>query len=111
MFDDAVDVTDREAATPWDDSDPNAHHWMKAGDKFIGANAMRFFLALGLLITLSASANAAMVHHFEPRHVIVPPRPVYAVPGWAFEEHRPPVYYDDTPSYNDPSKFGGGTAL
>jgi hypothetical protein len=22
---------------------------------------------------------------------------------------RPPVYYDDTPSYDDPSKFGGGS--
>ncbi|MBO4223812.1 hypothetical protein GRB70_15400 [Bradyrhizobium neotropicale] len=74
---------------------------------------MRAFLALVLLITLSASASAATVHHhFESRHVIVPPGPFYAVSGWAYEAHRPPMhYYDDTPSYNDPSKFGGGTAL
>jgi hypothetical protein len=74
---------------------------------------MRSFLALGLLIALSASASAATVHHHhvEPRHVIIPPGPVYAVPGWAFDARRPPVHYDDTPSYNDPSKFGGGTAL
>jgi hypothetical protein len=105
-------VTDREAAIPWEDGGPNALHRMKAGDRLIGVNAMRAFLALVLLVTLSASASAATVHHhFEPRHIIVPPGPFYAVPGWAYEAPRPPVHYDDTPSYNDPSKFGGGTAL
>jgi hypothetical protein len=61
-------------------------------------------IGTGLLITLRASANAATVHRSKPRHVqglsfhyVVPP--------------RQPVHYDDTPSYNDPSKFGGGTAL
>jgi hypothetical protein len=34
---------------------------------------MRSVLALGLLITLCASANAATVHHSKPRHVIVRP--------------------------------------
>ncbi|MCA1454307.1 hypothetical protein I6F35_13925 [Bradyrhizobium sp. BRP22] len=73
---------------------------------------MRAFLALGLLIGLSASASAAtMHHHFEQRHVIVQPGPVYAGPGWAVEAHRSPMHLDDTPSYDDPSKFGGGTAL
>jgi hypothetical protein len=72
---------------------------------------MRSFLALGLLITLCASASAATVHHSDPRHVIVRPSQDYAVPGWAYAAPRPPVHYDDTPSYNDPSKFGGGTAL
>ncbi|MCA6106761.1 hypothetical protein [Bradyrhizobium cenepequi] len=73
---------------------------------------MRTFLAFGLLIALSASANAKTVHHHhEPRHVIVRPAPFYAAPGWEFAAPRPPVHYDDTPSYNDPSKFGGGTAL
>jgi hypothetical protein len=71
---------------------------------FIGANAMRSFLALGLLITLCTSASAATVHH--SRHVIVRPSQ-----GWAYAAPRPPVDYDDTPSYNDPSKFGGGAAL
>jgi hypothetical protein len=56
------------------------------------------------LITLCGFANAATVHRSQPRHV----RGFsfrYAVPP------RPPFHYDDTPSYNDPSKFGGGTAL
>jgi hypothetical protein len=72
---------------------------------------MRSVLALGLLvagllITLCGSANAARVHHhFKPReeailrnsHAAMPPRFL-----------APPVRYDDTPSYNDPSKWGGG---
>jgi hypothetical protein len=66
-----------------------------------------FFLGLrlGLLITLCASASAATVHHSR-HHVIVRPSQ-----GWAYAAPRPAVHYDDTPSYNDPSKFGGGTAL
>jgi hypothetical protein len=72
---------------------------------FIGANAMRSFLALGLLITLCASASAATMHHSR-HHVIVRPSQ-----GWAYAAPRPPIHYDDTPSYNDPSKFGGSAAL
>ena len=74
---------------------------------FIGANAMRFFLTLGLLITLCASANAATVNHSR-HHVIVRPSQ-----GWAYTypAPRPRIDYDDTPSYDDPSKFGGGQAL
>jgi hypothetical protein len=73
---------------------------------------MRSFLAFGLFIALSASAGAAAVHHFGRRHVTVSHRAVYPVSGWEFAAPRPPVrYYDDTPSYNDASKFGGGTAL
>jgi hypothetical protein len=67
---------------------------------------MRSVLALSLLITLCASADAATVHHYKPSHVIAHhsqgETPHFAVP---------PVHYDDTPSYDDPSKFGGGTAL
>ena len=66
---------------------------------------MRYFLAAGLLITLCASASAATVHHSR-HHVIVGPNL-----GWAYPAPRPPVHYDDTPSYNDPSKFGGSAAL
>jgi hypothetical protein len=62
---------------------------------------MRSVLALGLLIALCASANAARVHHSKPRHVIV--RPSQGV-----DPRFPPVLQDQTPSYNDPSKFGGG---
>jgi hypothetical protein len=70
---------------------------------------MRSFLAFGLLITQCASASAATMHH--PRHVFVPPSQGYAVPGWAYAAPRPPVHYDDTPSYDDPSKYGGDAAL
>jgi hypothetical protein len=74
-----------------------------------GANAMRSFLAVGLLITLCASASAATARH--SRHIVVRASQGYAVPGWAHQAVLPPVHYDDTPSYDDPSKFGGGTAL
>jgi hypothetical protein len=65
-----------------------------------GANAMRSVLALGLWITLCASANAATVHRSRPpgfhlrthQHFTVRPgRPVtaparFAVPGWTDEQ-------------------------
>ncbi|CAN7689800.1 hypothetical protein LJR220_006649 [Bradyrhizobium sp. LjRoot220] len=64
---------------------------------------MRFILALGLLITISAPASAAKkAHHAKPRHIIVRPVPVQPV-----DPRFPPVLRDQTPSYNDPSKFGG----
>lgn len=70
---------------------------------------MRFVLALGLLITLSVSADAATWHHFRTRDHMLS-RSV--LQSWGYEPPPPPaVYYDETPSYNDPSKFGGGTAL
>jgi len=31
----------------------------------------------------------------------------FAIPRDAYAASRPPIYYNDTPSYNDPSKFGG----
>jgi hypothetical protein len=61
-------------------------------------------ICTGLLIILGASANAATGHRSKPRHLQGLSFP-HAVPP------RPPFHYDDTPSYNDPSKFGGGTAL
>jgi hypothetical protein len=66
---------------------------------------MRSFLALGLLITLSASANAATTHHLQ-HHVFA--RPSQA---WTYAAPRPSANYDDTPSYDDPSKYGGSAAL
>ena len=66
---------------------------------------MRSLLALGLLITLCASAGAATLHHSQ-HHVII--RHSH---GWADAVARPPIHYDDMPSYDDPSKFGGGQAL
>jgi hypothetical protein len=65
---------------------------------------MRFILALGLLLAFSASASAAKVHHVKSRHVSASVRASHAmVPEFAV----PPVGYD-RPTYNDPSKFGGG---
>jgi hypothetical protein len=76
---------------------------------------MRSVLAFGLLIALSASADAATMHYSRaPDHVFIRPgvaSSFAAVPGWAYEQPRPPAPYDDAPSYNDPSKFGGSTAL
>lgn len=73
---------------------------------------MRAFLALSLLMAACASANAAPAHHAKLRlrspsvssHGFVA-RPI---PGWDYAARRPDIRYDDTPSYNDPSKFGGG---
>jgi hypothetical protein len=60
---------------------------------------MRAVLALGLLITLSVSANAATVRHFNPpeghlRPVqrVTAPSPRFAVPGWTDEETRQWLY-------------------
>ena len=72
---------------------------------------MRAVLALGLLIALCASADAARVHHSKPRNVIVGPSqgvgPRFVRPGQSVDPRFPPVLQDQTPSYNDPSKFGG----
>ena len=62
---------------------------------------MRSVLTLGLLIALCASADAKTAHHSKPRHVIVRPSQVV-------DPRFPPVLQDQTPSYDDPSKFGGG---
>ena len=75
-------------------------------------------LALGLLMTLCASASAATVHHSSPRnHVIARPdviaRPgqdFHAIPRGAYLAVGPTINYS-TPRYDDPSKFGGGEAL
>jgi hypothetical protein len=78
---------------------------------------MRFFFALGIFIAFCASANAAArVHHAKSRHVIVRPSqaviPGYAIPGGIQRDDSVPggfrTTHDDPPSYDDPSKFGGG---
>jgi hypothetical protein len=62
---------------------------------------MRYVLALGLLIALCGSASAAPVRHPHTRHpVTVRHSYNFVVP--------PPVHYDDSPGYHDPSRFGGG---
>jgi hypothetical protein len=70
---------------------------------------MRSVFVLGLLVGLSASGNAATVHRSKPRHVVRTNQGLtfgHAVSGWAYEPPRP-VFYDDAPRYDDPSKFGG----
>jgi hypothetical protein len=76
---------------------------------------MRSVLALGLLIALCASANAARVHHSKPPHVIVPPNPdmipVYGSPEWERFVGSPEwerLRRKDVPSYDDPSKRSPG---
>jgi len=61
---------------------------------------MRCVLALGILIALSASADAARARHSKSQRVIV--HPVQSV-----DPRFPPVLQDQTPRYDDPSKRGG----
>jgi hypothetical protein len=56
---------------------------------------MRYATALGLLIALGVSANAAPVHHHRARHHViirpdqgVPATGRFAVPGWSDEATR-----------------------
>jgi hypothetical protein len=78
---------------------------------------MRFVLAFGIFIAFCASANAAARgHHAKSRYVVVRPSqaviPNYAIPGGIERDDSVPggfrSTHDDPPSYNDPSKFGGG---
>ena len=65
-------------------------------------------------LELEHVAFAKEHHHVRnaPQYISIDrPSQGYAVPGWAYAGPRPPVHFDDTPSYNDPSKFGGGEAL
>lgn len=68
-------------------------------------------LALGMSSALCASAQAAASHHAKPRHAMVH-RSRDAVRGFAApagaDPRSPPVLEDQTPRYDDPSKFGGG---
>jgi hypothetical protein len=79
---------------------------------------MRAVLALCLLITLCASANAAVrEHHAKSRHVIVRPSqaviPSYVTPSGVriYRDDSVPgglrTDHDAPPSYDDPSKLGG----
>jgi hypothetical protein len=69
---------------------------------------MRNFLALGLLIVLSAPADAATLHHHRTRHHVAVRSGMNssfaAAPGWAYERSAPPVQYDSSP---DLSTLGG----
>jgi hypothetical protein len=74
-----------------------------------------FPVTVGLLLLAGSPAFAAGhdAHHYTLNHVFISSRVASsfdAVPGWV-EPPRPSIRYDDVPSYNDPSKFGGGAAL
>jgi hypothetical protein len=76
---------------------------------------MRSVLALGLLITLCASADAATVHRSKPstvhlrtrQHVIVRHSQDVAAPGWYKFPGYPPIPPEENRNL-DPSNFGGG---
>ena len=71
---------------------------------------MRSVLTLALFLSLCAAANAAKLH--EPRHAADYPgqttEPRFGRPRQSPNPNDPPVLTDQTPSYNDPSKYGGG---
>jgi hypothetical protein len=74
------------------------------------------FAAAAVLSALATTPVAfAKEHHHvrnTPQYINIDrPNQGYAFPGWAYAGPRPPVHYDDSPSYDDPSKFGGGEAL
>ena len=66
---------------------------------------MRSFLALGLLITMCASASASTMHHSRTHNAVF--NPPSATSGFA----AAPIHYNYSPSYDDASHFGGGPAL
>ena len=79
---------------------------------------MPYILALGLLIVVCASANAAATgHHANSRRVIVRSShaaiPSYTTPNGVqiYRDDSAPgglrTYHDDPPAYNDPSRRGG----
>ena len=74
---------------------------------------MRSIFALGILIALCTSANAARVQHYDPHHskprdaIIHPSQDEAVPPGWYKFPGYPPI----PPEMNrnlDPSTFGGG---
>ncbi len=75
---------------------------------------MRFVLILSLVVAQCASAIAAPAHHHPMRRHVFPAAsrammPPFAAPAQnGIDPTHPPVLEDQTPSPNDPSKFGGG---
>jgi hypothetical protein len=74
---------------------------------------MRALVTVGFLISLTAYASAAPIHGTHARHravahhgQVVSPGD-FVVPREAYAAPRPPISFNDTPSYDDPSKFGG----
>ena len=69
---------------------------------------MRSALALGLLITLCASANAATVHHFRTGHHVIQPSQGTCVPPACYQFPGYPPLPPEAIRTHDPSTFGGG---
>ena len=67
-----------------------------------------------LVLSLSTSftpASAAKEHHYRSRHAVLRHAYGYMDPPRFVAAPRvvvPPIIEDQTPSYNDPSKWGGG---
>jgi hypothetical protein len=70
---------------------------------------MRSVLALALLITLCAAANAATVHHLRTRQHddFGASQDVTVPPGWYKFPGYPPIPPEENRNL-DPSTFGGG---
>jgi len=64
---------------------------------------------------MSVRASAVTMHHSRTwHHAYLSPRVASsfdAAPPWSYASPAPSIRYDDTPAYDDPSKFGGSTAL
>ena len=70
---------------------------------------MRSALALGLLVTLCYSADAATVHHVRTRHHYVTSG---FADSFAYEPARPPVHdYAPAETRSPATTYGGATLL
>jgi hypothetical protein len=72
---------------------------------------MRYGLILGLLMALCASANATTVHESRMRHRLIVRHSTgelfFRPSSRTYARAERQMQYDDTPRYDDPSKFGG----
>ena len=79
------------------------------GARSIGLTRKRFALAFGLLITLCASANAEMVHHFRTgHHVTIQPSHGMCVPPTCYKFPGYPPLPPAAIRTHDASTFGSG---
>jgi hypothetical protein len=66
---------------------------------------MRYILALGVLVALCGSVNAATASHAHRRHAVVRPNQslILSDPaaGFAYAPRGPAIQYQPTPYYND----------
>jgi hypothetical protein len=65
-----------------------------------------FVAAVLLALTATPVAFAKEYHHVRNARQYI-----NAIPRWSYAGPRAPVSHDATPSYDDPSKFGGSEAL